>query len=176
TLSGWQERPDQTTDMSQLSATATIAQGQATTNDLFLAGPLVRMTGAGTVDLGSKTLAFRVEPKLVMTTEGQGGRADPIGLGIPVVVQGAWSEPRIYPDVTGILDDPGAAYAKLREWGRGLFGHSGAGGSDRSGPSLGETLDSMIRQGLGTDPGSGGPPASGRPSEGTLSRDKPPAH
>jgi AsmA protein len=174
TLSGWQERPDQTTDMSQLSATATIAQGQATTSDLFLAGPLVRMTGGGTVDLGSKTLAFRVEPKLVMTTEGQGGRADPIGLGIPVVVQGAWSEPRIYPDVTGILDDPGAAYAKLREWGRGLFGHSGAGGSDRSGPSLGETLDSMIRQGLGTDPGSGGPPASGRPSEGTPSRDKPP--
>ena len=30
------------------------------------------MTGAGTVDLGAKTLAFRVEPKLVMTTEGQG--------------------------------------------------------------------------------------------------------
>jgi AsmA protein len=174
TLSGWQERPDQATDMSQLSATAIIAQGQATISDLFLAGPLVRMTGGGTVDLGSKTLAFRVEPKLVMTTEGQGGRADPIGLGIPVVVQGAWSEPRIYPDVTGILDDPGAAYAKLREWGRGLFGHSGAGGSDRSGPSLGETLDSMIRQGLGTDPGSGGPPASGRPSEGTPSRDKPP--
>ena len=54
TLLGWQERPDQATDMSQLSATATIAKGQATTNDLFLAGPLVRMTGAGTVDLGRR--------------------------------------------------------------------------------------------------------------------------
>jgi AsmA protein len=172
TLAGWQERPEQTTDLSQLSATATIAQGQATTNDLFLAGPLVRMTGTGTVDLVSKTLAFRVEPKLVMTTEGQGGRADPIGLGIPVVVQGTWSEPRIYPDVVGILDDPGAAYAKLRELGQGLFGQSGLGSSDKSGPNLGETLDTLIRQGLGAAPG--GPPASGRPSQGQPSQDKPP--
>ncbi len=181
TLSGWQERPDQTTDMAQLSATATIAQGQATTNDLFLAGPLVRMTGAGTVDLGAKMLALRVEPKLVMSTEGQGGRADPIGLGIPVVVQGSWSEPRIYPDVAGILDDPGAAYAKLREWGQGLFGRNGIGGSDPSAPHIGDTLDSLIRQGLGAGagPAHGGPPAAAEPSQGPShrdvpSRDKPP--
>lgn len=181
TLLGWQERPDQATDMSQLSATAAIAKGQATTNDLFLAGPLVRMTGAGTVDLGAKMLAFRVEPKLVMTTEGQGGRADPIGLGIPVVVQGMWSEPRIYPDVAGILDDPGAAYAKLREWGKGLFGRSGSGSADQSGPSIGETLDTLIRQGLGagTDSAPDRPPATGKPSQGPShqnvpSRDKPP--
>ena len=170
TLSGWQQRPDQTTDLSQLSATATIAQGKATTNDLFLAGPLVRMTGAGTVDLGSKTLAFRVEPKLVMTTEGQGGNADPIGLGIPVIVQGTWNEPRIYPDVTGILDDPGAAYAKLRELGQGLFGQSGLGRSDKSG--LGETLGNMIQQGLGggagVGPTPGGSPSAGQPSQGTI--------
>ncbi|GAB1717935.1 MAG: AsmA [Nitrobacter sp.] len=169
TLSGWQKRPDQATDLSQLSATATIAKGRAVTNDLFLAGPLVRMTGAGTVDLGSKTLAFRVEPKLVMTTEGQGGGADPIGLGIPVVVQGSWSEPRIYPDVAGILDDPAAAYAKLRELGQGLFGQSGAGGPDKSGPKFGETLDSLIRQGLGAATGPGGPPAN-RPSQDSSSQ------
>jgi AsmA protein len=168
-LSGWQERPDQTTDLSQLSATATIAQGQATTNDLFLAGPLVRMTGAGAVDLGSKMLAFRVEPKLVMTMEGQGGRADPIGLGIPVVVQGRWDEPRIYPDVAGILDDPAAAYAKLRELGQGLFGQSGPGSSDKSGPNLGETLDTLIRQGLGTAPSPApvGPPSADQRSQGS---------
>jgi AsmA protein len=181
TLSGWQERPDQTTDLSQLSATLTIVQGEATTNDLFLAGPLVRMTGAGTVDLGSKTLAFRVEPKLVMTTEGQGGRADPIGLGIPVIVQGSWSEPRIYLDVAGILDDPAAAYAKLRELGQGLFGQSRPGSSDKSGPNLGETLTTLIQQGLGaaTTPAPGGPPSADRPAQapspqGQSDQNKPP--
>ena len=174
-LSGWQQRPDQTTDLSQLSATATIAQGKATTGDLFLTGPLVRMTGAGTVDLGSKTLAFRVEPKLVMTTEGQGGSANPIGLGIPVIVQGTWNEPRIYPDVTGILDDPGAAYARLRELGQGLFGQSGLGTSDKSG--LGETLGTMIQQGLGggagVGPAPGGTPSAGQPSQGQSPQGKP---
>ena len=83
------------------------------------------MTGTGTVDLATKSLAFRVEPKLVMTIEGQGGGADPVGLGIPVVVDGPWTAPRIYPDMAGILDNPDAAYAKLREMGNGLFGSGG---------------------------------------------------
>ncbi len=174
TLSGWQERPDETTDLSQFSATASIAQGQAKTSDLFLSGPLVRMTGAGTVDLASKTLAFRVEPKLVMTTQGQGGSADPIGLGIPVIVQGTWSEPRIYPDVNGILDNPGAAYAKLRELGQGLFGQSGTGTSTSG--TLGDTLGAMIQQGLGAGAGNqapGGSPSPAQPSQGQPSQAQP---
>ncbi len=85
------------------------------------------MTGAGTIDLGTKMLAFRVEPKLVMTTEGQGRASDPVGLGIPVVIEGPWAEPRIYPDMAGILDNPDAAYAKLKEMGKGLFGAGGGG-------------------------------------------------
>ncbi len=132
----------------------------------------MRVTGAGTIDLPEKSLAFRVEPKLVMTTEGQGRAADPVGLGIPVVIDGPWAEPRIYPDVAGILDNPDAAYAKLKEMGKGLFGtnaapgESGGTGSsdsssgDASGSSdqlgkLGETLGNLIRQGLsrsGTQP------------------------
>ena len=127
TLSGWQEGKEQATDLSQLSASFRIEKGQATSTDLNLVGPLVRMTGAGTLDLGAKTLAFRVEPKLVMTTEGQGRASDPVGLGIPVMIEGSWAEPRIYPDMAGILDNPDAAYAKLKEMGKGLFGANGGG-------------------------------------------------
>jgi AsmA protein len=150
TLSGWQEGKDETTDLSQLGASFRIEQGQAATSDLVLVGPLVRMTGAGTVDLAGKSLAFRVEPKLVMTLQGQGGAPDPVGLGIPVVVQGSWSAPDIYPDMAGILDNPDAAYAKLREMGKGLFGASGGGISDQLGGKLGDTLGALIQQGLGS--------------------------
>src|SRR5260370_27841334 len=121
TLSGWQETREETTDLSQLSASFRVDRGQATTSDLNLVGPLVKMTGAGTIDLAAKSLALRVEPKLVRTTEGQGRNSDPVGLGIPVVIEGPWSAPRIYPDVAGILDNPDAAYAKLKELGTGLF-------------------------------------------------------
>jgi AsmA protein len=171
TLSGWQEGKEQTTDLSQLSVSVKIDKGLATSNDLNLVGPLVRVTGAGTIDLAAKTLAFRVEPKLVMTTEGQGRAADPVGLGIPVVIDGPWSEPRIYPEMAGILDNPDAAYAKLKEMGKGLFGPGGglsglgglgglgslggspSGGSGSgdsgSGDTLRETLGNLLQQGLG---------------------------
>jgi AsmA protein len=72
-------------------------------------------------------MGFRVEPKLVMTTEGQGRASEPVGFGIPVMIQGSWSQPRIYPDMAGMLDNPDTAYAKLREMGKGLFGPDGAG-------------------------------------------------
>ena len=85
------------------------------------------MTGVGTIDLGTKQIGFRVEPKLVMTTEGQGRATDPVGLGIPVMIEGPWGSPRIYPEMQGILDNPDAAYAKLKEMGKGLFGPNGAG-------------------------------------------------
>lgn len=131
TLSGWQENQnasqEQSTDLSQLSASFRIDKGQAVTTDLNLIGPLVRVTGAGTIALDTKMMGFRVEPKLVMTTEGQGRTSDPVGFGIPVMIQGTWSQPRIYPDMAGMLDNPDAAYAKLREMGKGLFGPDGAG-------------------------------------------------
>ncbi len=127
TLNGWQEQQEQATDLTQLSASFKIERGQAVTTDFNLVGPLVSVTGAGTIDLGTKMMGFRVEPKLVMTTEGQGRTSDPVGFGIPVMIEGPWSRPRIYPEMQGILDNPDAAYAKLREMGKGLFGPNGGG-------------------------------------------------
>ncbi len=145
TLSGWQDSDAQSTDLSQLSASFRIDKGQAVTTDLNLIGPLVKVTGAGTIDLGTKMMGFRVEPKLVLTTEGQGRVSDPVGFGIPVMIEGTWSQPRIYPDMAGMLDNPDAAYAKLREMGKGLFGPDGSG--------LGNILNSF---GLGGNPPAGG--------------------
>ena len=177
TLTGWQDDGRaQSTDLSQLGASFHIENGQATTGDLALAGPLVRLTGAGTVDLAAKSLALRVEPKLVMTIQGQGGAADPVGLGIPVMVQGPWAEPRFYPDVAGILDDPDAAYSRLREMGKGLFG-TGDGRAPAQpggglGGSLGETLGTLIQQGLGAARSS---PRPGTPAPDTQTQPPPPA-
>jgi AsmA protein len=136
---GWQDIPTESTDFSELRALFRIADGRASTEDLRLASPLVRMTGTGSADLVNRTLAFKLDPKLVMSLEGQGGPADPVGLGVPVIVDGPWSEPHIYPDIAGILENPDAAYARLRALGQGLFGkeHGTAG------------VDTLL-QGLGT--------------------------
>jgi AsmA protein len=156
TLSGWQESEEKATDLSQLSASFKIDKGQAQTTDLNLVGPLVKMTGAGTIDLGTKQIGFRVEPKLVMTTEGQGRASDPVGLGIPVMIAGPWGSPRIYPEMQGILDNPEAAYAKLKEMGKGLFGQNGAG----LGAAIGSLLGGQPAAG-GQQGGAGGQGAAG---------------
>jgi AsmA protein len=86
----------------------------------------------------------------VLTTEGQGRTSDPVGLGIPVMIDGPWADPRIYPDIAGITDNPDAAYAKLKEMGKGLFGGGGGAQSDQPlGGTLGETLGNLLQQGLG---------------------------
>jgi len=154
TLSGWQESEQQATDLSQLSASFKLDKGQAQTTDLNLVGPLVKMTGTGTIDLNTKQIGFRVEPKLVMTTEGQGRAADPVGFGIPVMIEGPWVAPKIYPDMQGVLDNPDAAYAKLREMGKGLFGANGA-GLGSAGAGLGNALGGLINGG-GTGQPAGG--------------------
>ena len=163
TLSGWQESEEKATDLSQLSASFKIDKGQAQTTDLNLVGPLVKMTGAGTIDLGTKQIGFRVEPKLVMTTEGQGRASDPVGLGIPVMIAGPWGSPRIYPEMQGILDNPDAAYARLKEMGKGLFGQNGAG--------LGAAIGNLLgggQQGAagGQQGGAGGQGAAGSQQPG----------
>ena len=152
TLSGWQDSSEKATDLSQLSASFRIDKGQAQTTDLNLVGPLVKMTGAGTIDLGTKQIGFRVEPKLVMTTEGQGRASDPVGLGIPVMIAGPWGSPRIYPEMQGILDNPEAAYAKLKEMGKGLFGQNGAG----LGAAIGNLLGGQPGAAGGQQGGAGG--------------------
>jgi AsmA protein len=120
TLTGWQESAAEKTDFAALGASFKIAGGQAQTSDLNLVGPLVRMTGAGTVNLSAKSLKFRVEPQIVASLEGQGGKTDLKGLGVPIVIAGPWAAPRIYPDIKGILENPAQAYDQLRQLGGGL--------------------------------------------------------
>ncbi|QLH73615.1 AsmA family protein [Rhodopseudomonas palustris] len=161
TQDGWQIAPTDATDLSEFAASFRIAQGKAETSDLKLAGPLVRMTGAGAIDLPTKTLALKVEPKLVLTTQGQSAlersvapAPEPIGFGIPVRIEGPWIAPRIFPDIAGVLDDPDKAYQRLREVGSGLFGLLGSsrddrnnsGGSDRSDGDSGAAVNAIIKQ------------------------------
>jgi AsmA protein len=147
TLLGWEDNRTESTDLTELSALFQVQEGRAQTTNLRLLGPLVRVTGSGTIDLNSKTLQFKLDPRLVASLEGQGGSSNPLGFGVPVNIEGSWSDPRIYPDVAGILSDPDGAYAKLHALGQGLFGRgdSQSGGGNNTG---GNAVDTLM-QGLG---------------------------
>jgi AsmA protein len=141
-VEGWQGGEAEKTDFASLGGTFKIAQGKATTDDLHLVGPLVRMKGAGTVDLPVKQLNFRVDPRLVASLEGQGGKQDLTGLGVPVMISGPWGKPKIYPDIKGVLENPTAAYEQLRQFGNGVVKLPGMDKLDKTG-----TLSSVIQDG-----------------------------
>lgn len=92
------------TDFAELSGSFVIKNGVAANNDLKLLNPFVRLTGAGVIDVGNQTLDYRVEPKAVRSAEGQGGKGDLGGVGIPFRIKGPWSKLSYAPDLSGVLN------------------------------------------------------------------------
>lgn len=108
----------QQTDFAELGGTFTIANGLLRNNDLALRSPLLRVEGAGTVNLPAQTVDYRIEPKLVADATGQGGAQQVAGLAVPVKVTGPWSNISWQPDLAGAIQqnlrNPGAAVDSLR--------------------------------------------------------------
>ncbi len=137
--SGWESGGAQSTDFSELGGTFSIARGILTNNDFKMLGPLVRVTGKGTVNMPDQTLNYRVEPKLAATLEGQGGSGDVTGIEVPIVISGPWSNPSFTPDLAAIISNPDGIKDVIdsvkEDGGKGLLqGILGGGGaSDASG-------------------------------------------
>jgi len=142
-VEGWQGGTTEKTDFASLGANFNVAKGNATTTDLHLIGPLVRMTGAGTVNLPARSVNFKVDPQLVASLEGQGGKADLSGLGVPVMIVGPWAKPRIYPDIKGILEDPQAALQNFKQFGKDVTKLPGV---DKAGAFKGVIKDGKVNK------------------------------
>jgi AsmA protein len=110
-LEGWGTAADRKTDFSLLEASFTVEDGIAETTDLRLIGPVARVTAEGSVDLLRQRVDLKARPFVTLAEEDGGNRL--LTLPVPVVIEGFWSAPKIYPDIAGILDDPEAGYAAL---------------------------------------------------------------
>lgn len=100
-----QDREVQKTDFSALSLSGVINNGVFATDDLILQAPLLRVGGAGTVNLVKESLDYLVNAKVVGTTKGQGagGLNELAGLLIPVKISGSWLEPELDVQLDDIL-------------------------------------------------------------------------
>ena len=131
----------QKTDFAELGGTFTITNGIVSNKDLALKSPLLRVEGAGTVELPPRTVHYRIEPKAVASLQGQGGKSDVGGISVPVIVEGPWENLSFRPDLEAMVKGKateaiqGAIGGKLPS---GLLGgSSGSSGSNdgqKSGP------------------------------------------
>ncbi|MGE5526425.1 MAG: AsmA family protein [Rhodospirillaceae bacterium] len=105
----------QRTDFSELTATFDISNGVARNNDLSVKSPLLRIGGAGSVNIGEDTLDYTVKASLVATTAGQGGkeRTDLRGITVPVHVSGPFTSPSYRLDFGAMVTD--TARQKIEE-------------------------------------------------------------
>ena len=144
---GWQSGGAQDTDFSEMGGTFTITNGVLKNDDLKLLSPLIRVSGAGTVNMPPKTLNYRVEPKLAASLEGQGGQADVKGIEVPILITGSWSSPRFAPDLASMIqnrDNIENTIKSIREDGgkgliRGLMGQPAESGTAETTGESGET-------------------------------------
>lgn len=118
------------TDFAELGGTYVIKRGILTNSDLSLKSPLLRLSGKGTVDLPKQTVNYRLEPKIVASTKGQGGSGSASGLSIPVIVSGPWANLSYKPDLAGALGGLAKTPGKALDALKGMIpGKSGSGGS-----------------------------------------------
>ncbi len=115
--SGFKQNDNKATGFTELGASFAIENGVARTDDIKLVGPLVRMSGKGEANLPEDQLNFRLDPRVVASLQGQGADIATEGIGVPVVIEGSFAAPRIYPDLSGLLKNPDAALSTLKKLG-----------------------------------------------------------
>jgi AsmA protein len=81
------------TDFSELSASFNIKNGVAANNDLLAKSPLLRLGGAGNIDIGASTIDYTAKVSVVETLAGQGGSelSGLRGVTIPVHLTGPFT-------------------------------------------------------------------------------------
>ncbi|MFN4141957.1 AsmA family protein [Aestuariivirga sp.] len=103
-LEGWMAAPGGT-PFTSLSADVSLADGVASIRQLLLQLSSETLSVSGSADLLRRAVDLRatVEP----------ATASP--LPVPAVIRGPWNEPRLYPDVPDILNNPEGGFARLRD-------------------------------------------------------------
>lgn len=104
------------TPFDRLRMSADITNGHAITQDLLIAAPIVKITGAGTVDLPTQSLDLGLLADTQMTLGAS--------FEVPLKITGSFQDPQVRPDIAALAKSELKDHVKevLREKLKGLFG------------------------------------------------------
>ncbi len=105
----------QSTDFAELRGSGVITDGVLKSDDLTAKNPLLRLEGAGEVNLVNETINYLAKPTLVNTAGGQGGKelAGLSGITVPVRISGNLYTPKVGIDWQSAIKQQ--AVTELRE-------------------------------------------------------------
>ncbi|MGL5947957.1 MAG: AsmA family protein [Aeromonas sp.] len=109
-----EEASSRATDFAAMSATFILANGRATSQNIALEAPALRVQGEGEANLLTEQLDFLLRASVVESSKGQGGRRanELSNLTLPLRVSGPWQTPRYQLQVKDLLR---ANQARLQE-------------------------------------------------------------
>jgi AsmA protein len=90
---------DSFTSFASMSGTFAVANGVLSNQDLELTGPVLKTTGSGTVDIGNRSIDFKIVPRATAVIAKQN-----LSLGVPFRIRGPWKHVHYTADVSGILN------------------------------------------------------------------------
>ena len=95
------------TDFTSLSGSVSVRNGVASSEDIALDSPLLRVRGNGQTHLVDQTLALTLNVNVVGSLEGQGGETleSLKGVTIPLTITGNWDRPRISVDIARVIQE-----------------------------------------------------------------------
>nr|WP_051902298.1 AsmA family protein [Photobacterium sanctipauli] len=98
-------KEEKKTDFSAMKATFNIGKGVASTNNLDIDSPLLRIAGNGSTNLVSEAIDFTISTSVVATSKGQGGKdVDEVAdLTVPIDVKGNWEQPSFALNIAQLL-------------------------------------------------------------------------
>tara|TARA_R110001583_G_scaffold173287_1_gene327268 strand:- start:115529 stop:117970 length:2442 start_codon:yes stop_codon:yes gene_type:complete len=104
------------TDFSNLSGSFTALNGIIDNQDLLAMSPLLRINGAGKIDLPKEGIDYGLKVSIVETSSGQGGKAlaDLKGLTVPVKITGTFSNPKPSVDLASMLKEKATEEVKAK--------------------------------------------------------------
>lgn len=100
----------QATDFAELRGAGKIVNGLLKSDQLSAKNPLIRLEGAGQLDLAGETIDYLAKPSIVGTAKGQGGKelADLAGLVVPIRLTGNLFQPKVKIDWQAALQQKAA--------------------------------------------------------------------
>ncbi len=136
--------PTEKTDFSELTASFNIHKGVASNNDLLAKSPLLRLGGAGTIDIGAGTLDYTVKATVVASLAGQGGSdlSQLNGVTLPVHLTGPFSAMSYQLDWSSVATQ--AVKTKAMDKVKGLLGDKLKQGKTTDPSKIGDALKGLL--------------------------------
>ena len=115
------------TPFNAMKVSATVKDGVINSDDLDISNPVMKITGAGGVDLAKQTLDYRLKARVheAAPADATQDLGELRGATIPLRIGGTLSEPKITVDVEDVIKEKAKEQIeeKVDEWKKKLFGN-----------------------------------------------------